>query len=389
MSSPIPDKFGVQEVVKHSDEIRDSLRFYRQLKNLDVIMPSGELRRIQRTEKAVNALLDLRAIGSEVSTVTTPRRAPDRVYQNETLGWEAAAVGVGGLAPHATTLDQVDDFFIAMKRTSFFYKVQYFMAFAGLNLEAQFYPVINRITNTLPVNTGFFPADCSQANGLQGGVGKYLTFGFDANAYTEPGTPGTGSNKMGGVFYWETAPNFGGTGSVVAGVRAAGGERFSVELLNGSKSFYWGSSANGATHPVATESRNYFGIRASATSRKLFVDGALVATNTASDAASGMDLTKCGLMGSSSGQWPGRCRFAGFVDATMTDAEVAAFHAILITFKAALESATVPTNETIPTPDPTTEETASEADLNRVLTSKTGEVLVSRTGQVLLSRATS
>lgn len=320
-----------RDVIRDFKKVQKIFEHARAMENLIVQDQDGIKRPIRLSPH--NATIDLSPFqGLDATTGTVVPFA----YQDETLAWYNAAAAVGGTF-ETNSLDIADGLIIALKATTYFYKIQYLMPFLGSNLAAQLYPLRNLVAASNPTNVNFVAGDCTQATGLQGnGSSKYLQFAFKPNSTTQIGVP-TGGNVVGGFGYWEKNVDFGGTGVEPIGCYgAAGAQRFCIDLRSNVRGIRWGG-AGGSFAGDATAAGNafYMGVRASATSREFWVNGSSIGTSTANETATGAGDNLIQLMGCDEGGtqtfWKGRCAVAIVVDSTFTSADVASLYSILQT----------------------------------------------------------
>lgn len=248
----------------------------------------------------------------------------------ETITWRDGAIAAGGTFA-GDSIALADALIVALKAASYNAGVKWLLPLLGSNLAAARMPLRDSLGKGIATNANFVDGDFSQATGLKGnGSNKIL------DTKIKPSDLGT-SNAC-GIGYWENDIDFTGSGSEPIGMNTNpfNGNRYSFDLRSGSKWISLGDVANRYTAATAAGNGHYYGQRSSATSRKLFFAGALLGTNTTSDAAVGAADRNMRLMGvDATGSliyWKGRCACAYATDGTLSDADAAAFHTLLGTY---------------------------------------------------------
>lgn len=381
----IPDRFGLLDLLRRPDLARDLLRGHHQLKNLQYVLGSGEVRR-GVFGKAIDGTVNLGDIATGVSAIQPPT-----IVENNP--WSDAAVAAGGcVTPVAIQIAEATH--RAIEATTFASKIIMLWPFLGCNIVSACVPLIDRLGRGIATNHGFVDADFSQSLGIQGnGSTKYI------DSLVKPGDLGT--SNAGGIGWMERNVSLGGSTNVEPIGSYLNGNvpdnRFSLDLRSTSRAFRWGAGGNPG-QGVAAINASYYGQSPNASTRDFFIDGARVATDTSVTTTTANDLNML-LMGCNCGAigikpWGGLGFYAYMTDGTMTDAEYAAFYSLLQTYLVNPKIAGVPVQFGAGAPqgtfpDPTDPANAEEDDcnacVNRILVSASGEVLVSRTGKVLLS----
>jgi len=148
-----------------------------------------------------------------------------------------------------------------------------------------------------------------------------------------------GTSNAGGMGYWELNIAFDGSGD--AGLPAGAFNSATTEFYginaaaSGAKAgCHWGLFANEALDSSAAATNGHFyAERSSSTSRKIYKDGSLLATNTTSDTSSGAADKTMAYLGYNStsgfGKWHGRCGVFYLTDGTLGDSGAAAFDTFL------------------------------------------------------------
>lgn len=248
---------------------------------------------------------------------------------SETVAWIAAVDAAGGTY-EVDSKSIADALIVALKTKAYESHVIYILPLLGSNLAAARVPLRDSLAVGIATNHSFVDGDFSQATGLQGnGSTKYL------DSLIKPAQLGTSANA--GLGFWEN--NFPGSPSQTDAMGCydnSGLNRLTIDLRPTVQIFFWGAGATNANQSATGVNADYFGQRSSATSRKIFVNGSLITTNSASDTPTGLsDRNILIVAGDESGTinyWPGRCAVAYMTDGTLSDADAADFHTLLSTY---------------------------------------------------------
>jgi hypothetical protein len=142
MDKPIPKSFA--ELVNQWHEMMDDVAFVRQLKNLEIVMEGGDMRRIQRSQGGVNAILNL---GSQPTVVPLAPLVPAQpTYDPETVRWINRAAGASGTFS-STSKQIADAFIVALHAKSYNSKILWLNPLLGTNLATALVPSATRSTS--------------------------------------------------------------------------------------------------------------------------------------------------------------------------------------------------------------------------------------------------
>jgi hypothetical protein len=258
---------------------------------------------------------------------------PGPTYQSETLYYWGRILGQGGSISSAD-LDIADAFVVAWKASGLGSKLRYLLPFLGNDVTGALTPLIDRGSWGLMLNAGgspFVDADFSSSGGLVGGANKILA------------TPFTLGNLAGGAnggwgCYVLVQDTSGAGGGMIGTYWDAGNTVLYGISDNGTDAvFRYGSVSSPTpttyTWPGTAPTRyDIYGQRLSQTDRRLYIDGAKVATSTASD-NNGASSSSLRLMGDTlSGgvrDWAGTAGAAYWTTGGLTDAEVTTLHDLI------------------------------------------------------------
>lgn len=333
-------------LVRDLAALRRDLAFVRAWRSAKFITTVGDIP-IVYSPQARNATIDLRALtasgvvgsglpapsGVAAYLVTDGAVASWQPYATETNTWRTAILAAGGtVSTHSRVI--ADRLIRAIQTSGFSSKIVYLLPLLGGDLTAGLMPLRDALGAGAATNTNFVNADFSEATGLQGnGTNKIL----DTNL--KPSQLGTSDN--GGLGYLENNISFAGSGVEPMGCYSADGvsARYVLDLRTNVKQFCWGAPAFASLVTPATDG-HYYGQCDSTTSRKLYLDGTSIATDTTASARTGANQRNIRLMGSDEGAggifyWAGRCAGAYMTQGTLTDPEAAAFQMLLQNFLSA------------------------------------------------------
>lgn len=358
-----PSSFG--EVLKKLDEIEEERRFIRQLMNLEVRTGGGAVRRIQRTPRSINAILDLGTLTSAISTsqITTTN------YDPETILWISRATAGGGTFL-ANSKKVADDFIRELHLKSYNSKIKWLNPFLGGNVATALVPLRDFVSAGAATNHGFSDSNFTQVGGLVGNGVAWADINF------KPSALGTNSNGGFGFVSGGGSPT-----SWLIGMTNGTTQIFGVRLDATHELLYWGDATSATDTGSPGGAYNYYGQRASDTNRKLFKNGTIIATDTDSGAAVGaLGFANAGLFSINSGGEisPGIAQCAYATDGTLTDDEAADLSLFIQTKLIAKKSSSGDVGQTFP--DPAHPENQDETDGEELINSivvddVTGEVL--------------
>lgn len=196
----------------------------------------------------------------------------------ETSLWASRVQAAGGgFLPNSIGI--ANNFVRQLKSKSYASNVVYLLPMLGTNLGAARTPLIDTLNVGSSISTAFVDADFSQSTGLQGnGTTKHL------DSQLKPSQVGSSNN--GGLGYWELGFATGGTGPIGCSNTLADNS-FEIGLRDTFRTFRWGSTANGAQQATVPVNGHYYGNRASATSRILYLSGSSIASDATNDATAG------------------------------------------------------------------------------------------------------
>lgn len=254
----------------------------------------------------------------------------------ETIVWRNRAIAAGGTFA-SNSISLADALINAIAAASFNSKIIYLLPILGGNLATALVPLRDTLGVSSPTNSNFVDADFTQATGLQGnGTTKVL------DSKIKPSQLGTGSN--GGIGFWENNLSFSATGALIAyslqtDPNPNNYDYFYISAGSSASEFAWNVNTGAFFTTYSTPSVNghYYGQRASATSRTLYLNGTSVAVTTGSNGAPGASggnffILGTNRVGASTGYHNGRCAVAYMTDGTLTGAEVTAFNTLLQTY---------------------------------------------------------
>ncbi len=239
--------------------------------------------------------------------------------------WRSRVVAAGG-GFESNSLVLANNFVLLLQRKSYYVKVKYLLPLLGAGIGAAQVPLIDVLNVGIATNTNFVNSDFSQSTGLQGdGSTKYL------DSLIKPSQLGTSTN--GGLGFWENNISFGSNVEPIGCYNTAANNRYVLDLRSNLRAFRWGNAGNGASDAVAATNGNYYGQRLSATSRTVYFNGSLLATNSTNDTTAGASDQTIQIVGSNEAgtpaPWPGRCAVAYMTDGTMTTDEVGDLDSLL------------------------------------------------------------
>lgn len=217
------------------------------------------------------------------------------------------------------------DLVTQLEAQTFYSKIVYLLPFLGANMAAAKVPLIDALNIGTTKNNGFVDGDFDQATGLQGGGGKNLDARIRAS-------------QLG-------ATNNGGFGVILLAIGAAGGwaigsdagsQIFGLKLAPApQEKFSYGASGSEITLtvPIVTGG-HYYGQRASATDRKLYVDATQIGADTDNETASLADTANIFVMGLNNGTDTTNSRIgvAYLTDGTLTPTEITDLDTLLQTY---------------------------------------------------------
>lgn len=255
-----------------------------------------------------------------------------RAYATETNTWIARVVAAGGTF-ESDSKTIANDFIVQLQAKSYGAHVIYVLPMLGANLAAARVPLRDSLAVGIATNHSFVDGDYSQATGLQGnGSSKYL------DLLIKPSQLGT--SNSGGMGFLTNSFSAAGTDTELMGSTgfAGGGDnRYVLDIRATSlRRGSWGDAGNSPSDTVSGADGDYFVQRSSSTSRKLYVDGSPVATNTTSDSAAGAGDRTIQLLAVTydGGTFydASRCAVAYMTDGQLSDSDVADFHTLLDTY---------------------------------------------------------
>lgn len=252
--------------------------------------------------------------------------SPTPNYQFETLVYWGRIIALGGTITTAD-LEIADEFVVQWKASGIGGKLRYVMPLLGEDWAAGIVPLIDRGPWGVLVDAGsspFVDADFGRETGLVGGANKLLATPFTL-------TDLAGGANGGWGFYVLNQDNGGTAGGMIGTYWDAGNNVLYGMSDNGTDAvFRYGSvpvpTPTTYTWPGTAPTRyNIYGQRLSQTDRRLFIDGAKVATSTGSD-NNGASSSTLRVMGDTlSGgvrSWAGTLGIAYWTNGALTDSEV-------------------------------------------------------------------
>ena len=212
-------------------------------------------------------------------------------------------------------------------------KIKYLLPFLGTGIGAARAPLIDRLSAGSATNINFLNSDFSQSTGLQG---NGTTKALDTNVFFTQ----LGISNQSGIGWWENNIDFSGNVHPIGNYSIAifGQQRFVLDLRSFTRSYVYGATAtNACGQGVAAINGHYYGQRNAGPLRKIFLGGAPISSNTFVGGENGLSnqtIIVCGYRDdlTNIGAWPGRGAVAYLTDGTLTDAEVAILHQILIDY---------------------------------------------------------
>jgi len=248
----------------------------------------------------------------------------------ETLAWKALCSTSGGLHTHGDVII-IDRLVRALNDSGIAPKIVALYPFLGTSENTWAVPLYDRGGKGKAFVTGFVDADNTRSGGMVGnGSTKWMDTGY---LPSELGTTNNGGLGWYGLDFNTT----GTTNSVLMGCSNTGATNYFCIRTHPSPQtdIIWGATANNAVSTgggAYLEPGHVYGQRSSSTSREIFINGASLATNTTSDAASGASDRSIQLFGwelSASQYYAGAAGVAYLTDGTLTSTEVALMHSIL------------------------------------------------------------
>lgn len=253
-------------------------------------------------------------------------------FDAETLTWIAGVDAASGTY-ESDSKTIADGIIVALHAKTYNAHIIYILPLLGSNLAAARMPLRDTLGVGITTSAGFADGDFSQAAGLQGnGVSKSL------DTLIKPSQLGSSNN--GGMGWIENNVDITGTSTEPMGCyNNAGTQRFVIDLRSSVSFCCWGSAGNAPNNnPAGAANADYYNQRISSTDRRFYTDGiqGTNSPNTTSDTASGSGDRNILLMASDESgtivYWKGRCACAYLTDGTLSDADVADFHALLGTY---------------------------------------------------------
>lgn len=208
----------------------------------------------------------------------------DRTLTLETRIWAQRCIAIEGTF-WDDSVKIADGLSHAILDSGFSSEIVYVLPFLGSNLRSAVVPLrdslgVGAASNVNTSGTQFVAADFSQPTGLKGGSFKKLDTLIKPNQL--------GASNSGGIGVWTLALDYSGSTTELGGsIDNADTNRFVVDSRSSRRFVCWGSTANLADPFTASSTGWIYGQRASATSRQIFDDTGLLASNTTSDSASG------------------------------------------------------------------------------------------------------
>lgn len=267
-------------------------------------------------------------------------RASGGSYDAETLTWETRINALGGSVT-TQEKDWADALINAIQAATYGSKIKYLLPFIGDSIAAHRVPLRDSLAvgaATLVGPTPLTDANCDTATGLVNSTEQSGAL----DTKIKPSQLGTSNN--GGLGWYERAW---GAGVGVEPIGTSGSnnspdQRFVLDLRSSFQRFRWGGVTNSQAGPVTTAgSGHYYGQRSSSTLRRIYKNGlSLGDDGTNGDSATRANETTiwvCGCLDSSGvgtvqAFWKGRGACAYLTDGTLSDADVADFHALLGTY---------------------------------------------------------
>lgn len=206
----------------------------------------------------------------------------------DTQTWYARVIANGGSVTIAE-IDYANTLSTQINAASYASQILYLLPFLGGNIKAAIVPLIDRYSWGIPANGGFVDADVGTASGLTNTtITKFLDIRVNPYTVAFPntvlGSSAAGPCSPAGIGYWERNWTAGQANVEACGCyNSSSGARFVIDLRGTSISFRWGTAGNGATSAVTAGNNHYYGESASATDRRLFVNGSSVNQNTTND----------------------------------------------------------------------------------------------------------
>jgi len=254
-------------------------------------------------------------------------------YNAETLAWIAGISGLGGTVT-TQEKDWADALIVALQGETYDAKVVWLAPFLGTNVAAHRVPLRDLLAVGPMLNggaTGFVDADCTNA-GIENATEKAAY--FDTHILPQD----VNSNDI-GFGWWEGNIGFGSNVEPMGCYDSAGGNyRGVIDLRTTVQRGSYGFVSNGASVATTAANGHYYFQSTGTSSRKLFKDGVLIASNTTADTGfSSGNIYTMFVMGSqdhtgTAFPWKGRGLASYVTDGGLSDADAAAFHTLLDTY---------------------------------------------------------
>ena len=203
-------------------------------------------------------------------------------------------------------------------------KIIYLLPFLGADVTAATVPLVDIYRYGRCTNVNMGGGDFSESTGLQGNASnKY---------FIAPLGPYQLGPTTGGMGWWEN--NFVAGGSNTEATCWGDGSpdnRFTLDLRNTRRFFSWGHISTGIVNQnISASNGNWYGQKLSTTSRRFFLNGALLTSSAVSDsaipsAAGRFDVCGANYNGSHT-PYSGRGACCYYTSGLLTDAEVLDLH---------------------------------------------------------------
>ena len=267
--------------------------------------------------------------------IVAARRPSGSVTEMSTYLGRISALG-GSLTSGEETI--AEDLIAAIQGAGYGSKIIYLLPFIGSSIAAHRVPLRDAPNVGAATNGGASPftdANCDTATGIVNST--------EQAAFLDTLILGSqlGASNNAGIGWWERDW---GAGSGVSPVGAysitnSPDERFLLDLRNTMERFRWGGVSSSAAGPgTSAGNGHYYGQRSSATLRRIYKDGVSLGTDsTSSDAAARANEQTIYAVGvhsisDTAEYWKGCGAVFYLTDGTLSDADVADFHALLDTY---------------------------------------------------------
>lgn len=322
---PIDPHASLAELFRNPQKVRDALELLSKLEKMKVQVRDsvGTITVSPLLVSGQNAIIDLTF--AESSAPPAPDPDPDAL-DPETITWRDSATVAGGTFG-TNSIAIANTLIKTIKTKAYNSKIKYLLPLLGSNLATARMPLRDALGRGIATNFNLVDADFSEATGLQGnGTTKYLSTLYKASEL--------GSDSNGGMGYWERSASVTAAAWSI-GSYLPGFAIYGLEILSTTEKFYWGDGDTDTNTGAASGNHHYYGQRETSSSRRLFRNGTLIATDAASPVGTvpGIATNNIMVLGIHSTELTsGRCGLAYLTSGTLTDSEITDFHTVLQTY---------------------------------------------------------